>query len=104
MQNVDAFVLFSHVEGLPCVILEAMSASLPVIATETGGISEWVTPETGILLSIGDETRLVEAMDYMIDNHHKYAPSVIRSRIVEKCSIDAVGHSILNVYKDVLKL
>ena len=102
MQQADAFVLFSHVEGLPCVILEAMSTGVPVIATETGGISEWVTPETGILLTIGDEAALVEAMDYMIDNHHKYDPSVIRKKIVEKCSVDVVGQAIVAVYDDIL--
>ena len=102
MQKLDAFILFSHVEGLPCVILEAMSAGLPVIATETGGISEWVTPETGILLNIGDEAGLVEAMNNMIDNHHKYDPSVIRSKIVDKCSVEAVGKAIVDIYKDVL--
>ena len=103
MQKADAFVLFSNVEGLPCVILEAMATGLPVIATETGGISEWITPETGILLNIGDETRLVEAMSYMIDNHHNYDPSVIRSKIIEKCSVDVVGKAIVSVYEEVLR-
>lgn len=102
MQKMDAFILFSFVEGLPCVILEAMSAGLPVIATETGGISEWVTPETGILLNIGDETGLIQAMSDMIDNHHKYDPTVIRSKIVDKCSVEAVGNAIVDVYKGVL--
>lgn len=102
MQKANAFVLFSNVEGLPCVILEAMATGLPVIATETGGIYEWITPETGILLNIGDETGLVEAMNYMIDNHHKYDPSVIRSKIVEKCSREVVGKAICSVYESVL--
>ncbi len=102
MQKADTFILFSHVEGLPCVILEAMATGLSVIATETGGISEWVTPETGILLNIGDEAGLVEAMNYMIDNQDKYAPSVIRSKIVEKCSVEVVGKAIVSAYEEVL--
>ncbi|MBL7813566.1 MAG: glycosyltransferase [Saprospiraceae bacterium] len=102
MQEVDCFVLFSHVEGLPCVILEAMSTGLPVIATETGGIADWVTPETGILLDIGDEEGLVRAMNEMVDNRDKYDPSVIRAKIVDKCSIEAVGKAIMDVYEEVL--
>ncbi len=98
----DAFVLFSNMEGSPCVILEAMACGMPIIATETGGINERVTKQTGILLQIGDENGLVEAMNYMIDNKDKYDPSVIRQKIVEKCSVEAVGQAISDVYKEVL--
>jgi glycosyltransferase involved in cell wall biosynthesis len=98
----DAFILFSNIEGSPCVILEAMACGLPVIATETGGINERVHDETGILLNIGDEQGLVEAMNQMIDNKGKYDPSVIRQKIVEKCSIEAVGKAIATVYEEVL--
>ena len=38
MRRADAFVLFRRYENLPCVILEAWSTGLPVIATEVGGV------------------------------------------------------------------
>ena len=104
MQSADIFILFSHFEGLPCVILEAMAVGLPVIATETGGISEWITPETGVLLKVGDEEGLVNAMNYVMDNRDKFAPSVIRSKIVDKCSVEVVGQAIVSVYEEVLNL
>jgi len=51
----DVLVLTSLWEGLPIVILEAMAASLAVIATNTGGIEEIVkNGETGFLVSCGD--------------------------------------------------
>jgi glycosyltransferase involved in cell wall biosynthesis len=102
LRKSDAFILFSNMEGSPCVILEAMSCGLPIIATETGGINERVNEQTGILLNIGDEQGLVEAMNFMIDNKAKYDPSVIRQKIVEKCSVEAVGKAISDVYAEVL--
>ena len=102
MQAADIFILFSRIEGLPCVILEAMSVGLPVIATETGGISEWITPETGVLVNIEDDAGLFEAVNYVMDNYHQYDPSVIRSKIVEKCSMDVVGKAIVSTYEVVL--
>lgn len=42
LDSADIFVLSSHWEGFPRSILEAMRASLPVIATDVGGVSEAV--------------------------------------------------------------
>ena len=103
MQSADIFILFSHFEVLPCVILEAFSTGLPVICTDTGSMSEWITPETGILLNIGDEVGLCEAVNSVMDNYHQYDPSVIRSKIVEKCNVKVVGQAIVQAYKEVLK-
>lgn len=37
-------------EGIPVALMEAMAHRIPVIATDTGGIPELLSPETGILV------------------------------------------------------
>jgi glycosyltransferase involved in cell wall biosynthesis len=98
MRKADIFVLFSRFEGLPCVILEAMSVGLPIVATETGGISDWVTEGSGRLVASEDEAALVENLDYMMTHLQEFNPELIRKKIVETCSYEAVGQAIINIY------
>ncbi len=57
-----ALILPSFAEGLPVVIMEAMAAGRPVIATWVAGIPELVTPETGWLVPPGDASALADAI------------------------------------------
>lgn len=61
--SIDAFVLPSYQETLPCVIAEAMAIGKPVIATTVGGITEMIDDgETGFLYPVGDTKTLSECI------------------------------------------
>lgn len=63
----DALVQSSAWEGLPNVVMEAMAARRPVVATDVGGTSELVMPGvTGLLTAPGDPDALARAMDRMV--------------------------------------
>ncbi len=51
-ETVDLFVNVSLSEGLPVSIMEAMSYSIPTLATDAGGNHEIVTDETGYPISL----------------------------------------------------
>lgn len=61
----DCLVLSSAWEGLPTVILEAMSCSLPVITTDVGAARETITDARWITPS-HDAQSLAQAMNQMI--------------------------------------
>jgi glycosyltransferase involved in cell wall biosynthesis len=104
MQNSDIFVLFSRFEGLPCVILEAMSVGLPVVATETGGISDWITEGSGRLVASENEAALAESLDSMMAHLTDFDAQKIREKIVETCSYATVGSAIVAIYKEMQQL
>jgi glycosyltransferase involved in cell wall biosynthesis len=59
----DVFLLTSLFEGLPRVVLQAVAASVPVVATHTGGIAEvLVDGETGRLVPPGDPVAAADAI------------------------------------------
>ncbi len=67
MYGADLFVLASRHEGMPNVLLEAMAARLPVVATAVGGVPEIVVhDETGVVVPPGDPAVLAQAMDALL--------------------------------------
>lgn len=67
MAAADVFVLPSRFEGHPLVVLEAMRAGLPVVATNVCGTAEAVQDgRTGLLLTSGDPAALAGALRLML--------------------------------------
>ena len=70
MASLDIFVLPSVLpDSFPTVILEAMAAGKPVVATQSGGASEMVLEgKTGFLIPIKDVNSGYEAISQLIEN------------------------------------
>lgn len=69
LQAADIFVLPSIWEGLPLVILEAMSAGLPILTTDVEGIDDVIiNGESGIVTPLKDSYSLVDNLTYMVNN------------------------------------
>ncbi|TNJ42073.1 glycosyltransferase family 4 protein [Phaeobacter sp. B1627] len=63
LARAHALVMPSFAEGLPMVIMEAMAAGRPVLATYVAGTPELVVPEeTGWLVPAGDVQSLADAL------------------------------------------
>jgi glycosyltransferase involved in cell wall biosynthesis len=69
LSRAHALVLPSFAEGLPVVLMEALAAGRPVIATRIAGIAELVEDKVcGLLTNPGDDVALEAAMRALINN------------------------------------
>lgn len=67
LPNIHVFALISRYEGLPISILEAMCAGLPIVATDTGGVSEAVRHGwNGLLVGRARENTLRDALESLL--------------------------------------
>ncbi len=64
----DVFVMSSRAEGLPMVLLEAMAARIPIVATAVGGIPALLSPAEGTLVPPDDAKALAAAIRSTIDD------------------------------------
>ncbi len=68
-EALDLFVLSSLREGLPNVVLEAMSMSVPVVSTRVAGVPRLIEDgRNGLLCPIGDAEALAAAMGKALEN------------------------------------
>jgi glycosyltransferase involved in cell wall biosynthesis len=69
LAGADVFVLSTHFEGMPISLLEAMAASLPIVASDVNGLDEVVIDgTTGFLVPPDDPAALAAALRRLIDD------------------------------------
>jgi glycosyltransferase involved in cell wall biosynthesis len=105
LQAADAWTLPSFGEGLPVSLLEAMSVALPVVTTPVGAIPDIIESDVnGLIVPSGDADALAKALTTAISRSStaiemgKHA----RELILQRYSLDAIGRSYLDLYKQFL--
>lgn len=92
MADLDVFVLAckmdknGDMDGIPVVLMEAMSQGVPVISTDLSGIPELVMDmETGLLAIPNDSASLADKIELMMSSDE------LRCNLVEKAQKHVVG-------------
>jgi len=102
--EVDVFALPSHREGLPNVLLEAMAAGLPCIATPVGAIPEVLEGGCGLLVPVGNTDLLHRAIVTLLASpqQRKELGDRARERISRRYSVATVIEAYRRLYGDLL--
>ena len=100
----DMVVLPSHSEGSPNVLLEAMSAGLPIVATNAGGTGEIaVDGQTAMLVPLRDPRALAEGIRKIWTDPELARRLGMRARAVAaQFTPDAYAESMIGLYRSLL--
>ena len=102
--DADVFALSSLWEGLPYVVLEAMSFGLPVVSTAVDGVPEAVVQgETGLLVPASDAAALGRSLATLLGDAElrRKMGEAGRDRVASRFSLDSMVTSLLGVYEGV---
>ncbi|MGA2816447.1 MAG: glycosyltransferase family 4 protein [Xanthobacteraceae bacterium] len=99
-------VIPSRAESLPYVVLEAIAAGLPVIATRVGGIPEIFGPQTKHLIAPDDIGVLVGAIRAALDSpgEVRRVMQQVKARVRQEFSLAAMVDGGLTAYREAMAL
>jgi glycosyltransferase involved in cell wall biosynthesis len=103
MRTHDAFVLFSNYETFSIVLAEALICGIPVITTQVDGVAQEVTNELGIVVSVKDEAKLIEALTNFSNKTITFDNAAISKQFETKYSHQQVGKEFLTIYQEILQ-
>jgi glycosyltransferase involved in cell wall biosynthesis len=98
----DLFAMSSLYEGLPCAIVEAIAAGIPVVATAVNAVPEVVVPgRTGLLVAPRAPRQLSRALAYALDHPEAAArmAAAARVQIGDRFAPDALGRDLEETYE-----
>ena len=104
-RTADLFALGSEFDNSPNVVLEAMACGLAVVATDVGGVAEYVAAGTGgELVPARDGSALANALGLWLDDapRRREAAAFNRQRMVQQFSWRVSAERLLDVYNRVL--
>ena len=100
MRSASFLVLFSNYENMPVVINEAFAVGIPVIATDTGGISEHVKEWNGRLVKPRDEEALFSTLSAFIQQEHHFDAEKIKNYAELWFGTSAIENQLKELYAD----
>jgi glycosyltransferase involved in cell wall biosynthesis len=102
----DVFVLPSHSEGSPNVLLEAMAANLPIVATAVGGVPEMLADhESALLVPPNDPPSLATAISSLLGDKVLVQRLVTNAGALVDTRFDpeTYARSLIKIYREVIE-
>ncbi|MGA9345411.1 MAG: glycosyltransferase family 4 protein [Nocardioidaceae bacterium] len=100
----DIFCLPSWWEAMPLSVLEAMTAGLPIVASDVGDVSRLVSEDCGYVVPVKSPDRIADALRKLLENvdERRRMGTAARARALSTFSSAATDKAIADLYSEVL--
>lgn len=105
MRHFDVVWLGSEYEGMPNVVMEAMMAGVPVVATDISGNRDLiVNGETGFLAPVGDRAAFARQTKKLLEDHElaRRQGAAGRERILSEFTVERMVARHAELYRELL--
>lgn len=105
LSKTDLFLFPSYKEGVPMVLLEAMSFSIPCVSTYVGGIPSIISTQlgNGVLFNPEDFNGMATQINKLYQDKKYYSEISINCKKVSSLfSIDSAVNLVLKIYDSIL--
>gem|GEM_PF-307408 len=103
MQRSHLFVLPTHADNLPCVVIESLCCGTPVVSMNVNGVPELIDGSNGILVPASDPQALANALVECMRTKDRFDRVGIAEAASPKFSAVAISQKISTIYQFVLR-
>ncbi|PLX39322.1 MAG: glycosyl transferase [Hyphomicrobiales bacterium] len=100
----DAVIVPSRAESMPYIVLEAIAAGKPIVASRVGGIPEILHDDTEQMVPADDPAALAREMAKLLGDRETAVSAAVQraNRLHARFSCSAMAHEIEQFYRDTL--
>lgn len=98
LQKSHVLVLNSFFETFSIICAEALLCGIPVVSTKCGGPESFLNSQTGVLIDVGNETQLLNAMR-TVYSRYEYYTSPELEKVAEQFSSKVIGQKLNSCYE-----
>ncbi len=103
MRESALVILPSRAESFGSVLVEALSCGTPVISTLCGGPEDIVKTDVGVLVPVGNNFALANAIETVLEREEMYLSNKLRNYAIERFSWDTIAAQNIDLYYEAIQ-
>lgn len=102
MKNLDFLIIYSQYETQSVVLLESIACGVPVLASNVGGMPEYLPAEYGLLIAPNKVKSLISGIEKMLERYMNYDTSEMHNYVKNRFSAEEIGKQFIELYRGIL--
>lgn len=98
----DVLAVPSRVEGFGLVAIEALACGTPVVATNQGGMTDFINEQVGALVDVEDDVMLEKEISKILKEERVFNRETLANYAKERYSEEKVIQNLIELYENVI--